>query len=94
MSIRWAAAEFVIDEMRAYTLRNGYCQIIFSTHNPYIIETLSPKEVWIFERSFEKDAGDVRIRCAGDDPLVCEMFRQGVGMGAIWYAGHLDSDPE
>ena len=82
------------DEMRAYTLRNGYCQIIFSTHNPYIIETLSPKEVWIFERTFEKDSGDVSIRCAGDDPLVCEMFKQGVGMGAIWYAGHLDSDPE
>ena len=82
------------DEMRAYTLKNAYCQIIFSTHNPYIIETLSPKEVWIFERSFEKENGDVTIRCAGDDPLVNEMFKQGVGMGAIWYAGHLDSDPE
>lgn len=86
--------DVLADEMRAYTLRNGYCQIIFSTHNPYIIETLSPKEVWIFERSFEKDSGDVTIRCAGGDPLVCEMFRQGVGMGAIWYAGHLDSEPD
>lgn len=86
--------DVLADEMRAYTLKNSYCQIIFSTHNPYIIETLSPKEVWIFERSFAKETGDVRIRCAGDDPLVCEMFRQGVGMGAIWYAGHLDSDPD
>lgn len=86
--------DILADEMRAYTLKNPYCQIIFSTHNPYIIETLSPKEVWIFERSFEKDNGDVTIRCAGDDPLVTEMFRQGVGMGAIWYAGHLDSDEE
>ncbi len=86
--------DVLADEMRAYTLRNGYCQIIFSTHNPYIIETLSPKEVWIFERTFEKDSGDVTIRCAGGDPLVCEMFRQGVGMGAIWYAGHLDSEPD
>ena len=86
--------DVLADEMRAYTLKNAYCQIIFSTHNPYIIETLSPKEVWIFERSFEKENGDVTIRCAGDDPLVNEMFKQGVGMGAIWYAGHLDSDPE
>ncbi len=86
--------DILADEMRAYTLKNSFCQIIFSTHNPYIIETLSPKEVWIFERSFEKDNGDVTIRCAGDDPLVSEMFRQGVGMGAIWYAGHLDSDEE
>jgi predicted ATPase len=82
------------DEMREYTMKNHYCQIMFSTHNPYIIETLSPKEIWIFERSFEKDDGDVRIRCAGEDPLVMEMFRQGVGMGAIWYGGHLDTRPE
>ena len=86
--------DVLADEMRSYTLKNSYCQIIFSTHNPYIIETLSPKEVWIFERSFEKDNGDVTIRCSGDDPLVTEMFKQGVGMGAIWYAGHLDSDQE
>ena len=82
------------DEMRDYTMKNHYCQIVFSTHNPYIIETLSPKEIWIFERSFEKDSGDVSIRCAGEDPLVMEMFHQGVGMGAIWYGGHLDTRPE
>ena len=79
------------DEMREYTINNHYCQIIFSTHNPYIIETMSPKEIWIFERTFEKDDGDVSIRCAGADPLVVEMFRQGIGMGAVWYGGHLDA---
>ena len=82
------------DEMREYTMKNHYCQIMFTTHNPYIIESLSPKEIWIFERSFETDNGDVKIRCAGEDPLVMEMFHQGVGMGAIWYGGHLDSRPE
>ena len=81
------------DEMREYTMKNHYCQIMFSTHNPYIIETLSPKEIWIFERSFEKDEGDITIRCAGADPLVMEMFHQGVGMGALWYGGHLDAKP-
>ena len=82
------------DEMREYTMKNHYCQIMFSTHNPYIIETLSPKEIWIFERTFKKDEGDVSIRCAGEDPLVMEMFHQGIGMGAIWYGGHLDSKSE
>ena len=82
------------DEMREYTMKNHYCQIMFSTHNPYIIETLSPKEIWVFERTFDKDEGDVKIRCAGDDPLIMEMFHQGVGMGAIWYGGHLDTKPE
>ncbi len=82
------------DEMREYTMKNHYCQIMFSTHNPYIIETLSPKEIWIFERTFKKDEGDVSIRCAGEDPLVMEMFHQGIGMGAIWYGGHLDTKSE
>ena len=82
------------DEMREYTMKNHYCQIMFTTHNPYIIETLSPKEIWIFERTFEKDDGDVTIRCAGADPIVMEMFHQGVGMGAIWYGGYLDIKPE
>src|SRR5574344_153723 len=82
--------DVLADEMREYSIRNHYCQIIFSTHNPYIIETMSPKEIWVFERSFEKDSGDVTIKCAGDNPLVDAMFKQGVGMGAIWYGGHLD----
>ena len=82
------------DEMREYTMKNHYCQIMFTTHNPYIIETLSPKEIWIFERTFEKDDDDVTIRCAGADPIVMEMFHQGVGMGAIWYGGYLDIKPE
>lgn len=84
--------DVLADEMREYSIKNRYCQIVFSTHNPYIIESMSPKEVWVFERSFEQDSGDVTIRCAGDDPLVNEMFDQGVGMGAIWYGGHLDPD--
>lgn len=86
--------DVLADEMREYTMNHRYCQIVFSTHNPYIIEMLSPKEIWIFERSFEKEMGDVKIRCAGADPLVMEMFNQGVGMGAIWYGGHLDSKSE
>ena len=82
------------DEMRDYSIRNRFSQIIFSTHNPYIIETLSPKEIWIFERSFDKDEGDVSIRCAAEDELVNELFKQGVGMGAIWYGGHLDKEDD
>ncbi|NLO62798.1 MAG: hypothetical protein GX099_05155 [Clostridiaceae bacterium] len=77
-------------EFRDYTIRHPYSQIIFSTHNPYILESVSPKEVWIFKRSDEDDADSTDIRCAGSDPIVSEMYDQGVGMGAIWYSGHFD----
>ncbi len=77
-------------EFRDYSIRNPYSQILFSTHNPYIVEALSPDEVWIFKRSEEDDAESVYIHCAGADPIVSEMYHQGVGMGAIWYSGHFD----
>ncbi len=77
-------------EFREFTIRHRFSQIIFSTHNPYIVESMSPKEIWVFTRSYAREAGDVQISCAAEDTLVRELFSQGVGMGAIWYGGHLD----
>ncbi|MBP5181254.1 MAG: ATP-binding protein [Clostridiales bacterium] len=85
--------DVLADEMREFTLAHPYSQIVFSTHNPYIVETMSPKEIWVFSRDVDEDSGeykDVEVRCAGTDPVVNELFEQGVGMGAIWYGGHLD----
>ena len=84
--------DVLADDMREFTLRHPYSQIIFSTHNPYIVETMSPKEIWVFSREDEEDyeSADVQIRCAGSDPVVMALTEQGVGMGAIWYGGHLD----
>lgn len=82
--------DVLADEMRQFTLEHRYSQIIFSTHNPYIIESMPPKEIWIFKRDLDSD--EVSIRCAGSDKLVVELFNEGVGMGAIWYGGHLDEE--
>ncbi len=86
--------DVLADDMREFTLKHPYSQIIFSTHNPYIVETMSPREIWVFSRNFDEETDeekdDVKIRCAGSDPVVMALFEQGVGMGAIWYGGHLD----
>ena len=76
-------------EFRDYSMRYPFSQIMFTTHNPYILESLAPHEVWVFKR-FEEEENQVGIACAGAVPIVSEMYRQGVGMGAIWYAGHFD----
>ncbi|MBR6880842.1 MAG: AAA family ATPase [Clostridiales bacterium] len=87
--------DVLADEMREFTMRNPLSQIIFSTHNPYIIESMNPREIWVFERDFGSEEDDsVNIRCAGSDEVVNALFKRGVGMGAIWYGGHLDSDIE
>ena len=85
--------DVLADEMREFTLRHPYSQIIFSTHNPYIVETMSPKEIWGFSRDYNEETDEednVKVRCAGSDPVVMALTEQGVGMGAIWYGGHLD----
>ncbi|MCQ2531112.1 MAG: AAA family ATPase [Saccharofermentans sp.] len=80
------------DEMREFALSHPYNQIIFTTHNPYIVEHMSPNEIWCFKRSYGEEDSNVKITCAGNDPVVVALSKEGVGMGAIWYGGHLDSD--
>ena len=82
--------EAMANEMRNYSIDFPGCQIFFTTHNPYILENLSPDEIWVFSRD-ESAAGAVEVCCAGSIPIVEELYRQGVGMGAIWYAGHFDN---
>lgn len=77
-------------ELRAFSIRHPECQVIFTTHNPYILESIAPEEVWIFKRDTEDLEGAVEVTPAASDPVVVEMYEQGVGMGAIWYAGHFD----
>lgn len=84
--------DVLAEEMRDFTISHPYNQIIFTTHNPYIIENMAPREIWVFRRSFDEDFGDVQIICAAADPVVDAMFKQGIGMGAIWYGGHLDEE--
>jgi len=77
-------------ELRAYSIRHPECQVIFTTHNPYILESIAPEEVWIFKRDIAEQESAVEVTPAAADPLVVEMYEQGVGMGAIWYSGHFD----
>ncbi len=76
-------------QLREYALHHPFSQVIFTTHNPYILESLSPAEVWIFKREDDLSA-PAEIHSALENPLVQELYSQGVGMGALWYAGHFD----
>ena len=87
--------DVLAQEMREFSLNNPYCQIIFTTHNPYIIESMTPNEVWVFRREYgEEEDTNVSVFCAGSDKVVDALAKEGVGMGAIWYGGHLDSESD
>ena len=82
--------DVLMQELRNYTLKHPTRQIFFTSHNPYVIESLSPEEVWIFSKI--EDEKKISVHCAAGNPEVREMYKQGVGMGAIWYAGHFDEE--
>lgn len=62
-------------------------QIFVTTHQPYFVDALSPKEVWILEKA--KD-GFSTIRRASDIALVRNLVDQGLPLGGLWYSDYLD----
>ncbi len=72
-------------EMKRYTERDKGSQIIITTHSPYFVDALTPKEVWILEKG--EDGFSTAVRAA-DLPAVKELFEQGIPLGSLWYSNH------
>lgn len=63
-------------------------QIFVTTHQPYFVDALSPKEVWILSKGAD---GFSRIQRASEIEVVREMVAQGLPLGGLWYADYLDA---
>ncbi|MDR3233692.1 MAG: AAA family ATPase [Planctomycetaceae bacterium] len=62
-------------------------QFFITTHQPYLVDSLQPNEVWILEKGEDAFA---KIRRASDDPIVGNMVREGMPLGALWFSEYLD----
>jgi predicted ATPase len=62
-------------------------QIFLTTHQPYLVDSLSPEEVWVMERG---DDGFSHIRRASDNELVKNLVQEGLPLGSLWYSDYLD----
>lgn len=92
--------------MREYTLTPmPHRQILFTTHNTILLDMLSPDEVWNFSRddevvdftdvfdSFDEEPSPrtaIQAACVASSPVVTSMYHEGIGMGSLWYSGHLE----
>ncbi|AJC45972.1 AAA family ATPase [Xanthomonas sacchari] len=63
-------------------------QIFVTTHQPYFVDALSPKEVWILEKGSD---GFSTIRRASDIELVRNLVDEGLPLGGLWYSDYLDA---
>jgi len=80
--------EILAAEFRAHaTGKPNAPQIFITTHQPYLVDALTPEEVWVLEK---QDDGFATIRRASDDPIVKAMADEGLPLGSLWYSDYLD----
>ncbi len=65
----------------------GGSQVFVTTHQPYFVDALDPKEVWILEKG---EDGFSKILRASEDPLVTNLVEEGLPLGGLWYSDYLD----
>ena len=80
--------EILATEFREHaTGHKGGSQVFITTHQPYFVDALDPKEVWILEKG---EDGFSKIRRASEDPLVNNLVEEGLPLGGLWYSDYLD----
>jgi predicted ATPase len=80
--------ETLADEFRAYvTEGKSKSQIFITTYQPYLVDALEPKEVWIFEKG--KD-GFSKVRRTSEYPVVNGLVEEGLPLGGLWYSDYLE----
>ncbi|MDF7798127.1 AAA family ATPase [Pontiellaceae bacterium B1224] len=81
--------ETLATEFREHaTGRKGSSQVFITTHQPYFIDALEPKEVWILTKSQD---GFSKITRASDVDFIQNMVEEGQPLGALWYSDYLDA---
>ncbi len=83
--------EALAQEFRSHaTGRKGGSQVFITTHQPYFVDALDPREVWILEKGND---GFAMVRRASDDPVVNNLVAEGLPLGGLWYSDYLDGVP-
>jgi len=76
------------EECRAATTHS---QLLVTTHSPFFVNALRPKEVWVLERDGD---GFTRARRTSEMRGVEEHVSEGAHLGDLWMEGHFDAgDP-
>jgi predicted ATPase len=62
-------------------------QIFITTHQPYFVDALEPKEVWILKKG---DDGFSTIRRASENSVVKGLVSEGLPLGGLWSSDYLE----
>ncbi len=73
------------EEFRAHAAKT---QVLVSSHSPYFVNALEPKELWWLQRNARGYAQATRADRSEGIP---EFLAEGLRLGDLWTAGHLGS---
>lgn len=80
--------KILVKEFREHAHRSERpSQVFLTTHQPYLVDELDPKETWILEKGGD---GFSTIRRASDDPVVSALVKEGLPLGGLWFSDYLD----
>ncbi|MBM3216730.1 ATPase, partial [Candidatus Poribacteria bacterium] len=79
--------ESLAAEFREYAMTRR-SQVFVTTHQPYFVDALSPKEVWILDKD---ESGFSTIHRASDDAQIKSFVEEGLPLGGLWYSDYLDA---
>ena len=80
--------ETLANEFREHSSERRGSQIFATTHQPYFVDALDPREVWVLEKG---EDGFSTIRRASDEQIVNNMVEEGLPLGGLWYSDYLDA---
>lgn len=70
---------------------SGESQVFVSSHSPYFVDSVLPKELWVLERGGD---GYTQATRASDMRGVEEFMQAGASLGDLWMEGHFSAgDP-
>jgi len=72
------------EEFRAHSAQT---QVLVSSHSPYLVNALKPNEIWWLQR---KADGYAQAKSAAQVRGVPEFVEEGLRLGDLWVAGHLE----
>ena len=78
----------LVNELRNHaTGRKNGSQVFITTHQPYLVDAMSPEEVWILKKG---EDGFSSIQRVSEISYIKEMVEEGQPLGALWYSDYLD----
>jgi len=83
-------------ELLVDMMRKADCQVVITTHSPYLLDYVEPEEVVVVWREMGEEGLETKVRRPSEEELerVRKLLREGWTLGEVWYSGELGGVPE